>query len=834
MYITSLVLLFILRLRFPVNKSLFSIIRHRYGNDVVDSIRKFERTDFRTRKTELDLKFLSHCKDHDLFPHFLQFRLANRHLKDSGAYLACKQRLLNEEIRLKRCALRRSEGQMENVRTNLQNLLSCFDFIHVITQLVKLNTRSLERVEEIHQRKWNQLQLEQSKCRNDPDKVIYNLSSVQLTDLQKSVLAKGLNFALPPRELKYCDYLLPFELLHRDISRLPVSHGEHLAVKARLKDIALSSFYNYNSRQISGNLTKAEKEALHSLKAIKDIVIHKSDKGNSVVILDKADYNRKMMDILTDTTKFQSVRLANGKEFNLIINKEKKITLFINNLIKQGKISQEVGKKLIPTGSRPGILYGLTKVHKDNCPERPILSAIGTTGYEIAKFLVHILEPITTNQYTVKDSFQFAKEIASVKSDNLVMASIDVQSLFTNIPLNETIQICLDSIFQSQSHVSGLDRNDLEILLGFAVKGMVFQFDSKLFEQIDGVAMGSPLGPTLANAFLAHYEQKWLAECPRDFKPYLYRRYVDDSFLLFQNGAQLTDFRSYLNTKHVNMQFTSEIEADDKLAFLDVLVERIGDKFVTSIYRKPTFSGVYTNFKSYLPIDYKYGLVYTLIHRAYTISSNFAKMHNDFVTLRAILQRNGYGSSLVDNCIDKFFGKVYNLRTPVVTVPKKPIFICLPFLGRTSLQVRSRILTLIKRTFPQVDCRVVFRSPFRLFNLFPFKDRVSECFRSGVVYQFKCSSCYATYYGKSKRHLHTRVCEHLGISSLTGKLLSKVNESAVSQHKRDTGHQISFNDFSVLSHDTNDFFLLIKESLLISRDKPALNNNVSSIPLSLF
>ena len=101
----------------------------------------------------------------------------------------------------------------------------------------------------------------------------------------------------------------------------------------------------------------------------------------------------------------------------------------------------------------------------DNCPPfRPILSAIKTPSYNIAKYLVPILEPITTNKFTIKNSFEFAKEVIEQDS-GLFMASLDVESLFTNIPLGETIIISCDSLFANETKINNFSRNDFEKLL---------------------------------------------------------------------------------------------------------------------------------------------------------------------------------------------------------------------------------------------------------------------------------------------------------------------------------------------------------------------------------
>ena len=131
-----------------------------------------------------------------------------------------------------------------------------------------------------------------------------------------------------------------------------------------------------------------------------------------------------------------------------------------------------------------------------------------------------------------------------------------------------------------------------------ATKESLFIFDGDCYKEIDGVAMGSPLGPTLANAFLCFYESKWLSECSLEFKPLYYRRYVDAVFVHFSSPDHLTQFKDYLNSRHDNISFPSEIENDGTLPFLDIKIERDGNNFVTSVYRKSTFSGVYSHLNS--------------------------------------------------------------------------------------------------------------------------------------------------------------------------------------------------------------------------------------------
>ena len=147
-------------------------------------------------------------------------------------------------------------------------------------------------------------------------------------------------------------------------------------------------------------------------------------------------------------------------------------------------------------------------------------------------------------------------------------------SPFSPIYYWRNIKICCDSLYKNQELLCNISKNQFEKLLRAALSNNYFLFDGSIYQQIDGVAMGSPLGPSLANAFLAHYEQIWLNDCPDEFKPVYYKRYVDDIFVLFQSPHHLEKFNEYLNTKHANIKFTSEKEVNGSLPFLDVLISR--------------------------------------------------------------------------------------------------------------------------------------------------------------------------------------------------------------------------------------------------------------------
>ena len=303
---------------------------------------------------------------------------------------------------------------------------------------------------------------------------------------------------------------------------------------------------------------------------------------------------------------------------NYIVNVEKAFRKLVNNLHDNTKISKDEVLKISPGGSKPGILYGNPKVHKpvvDNMPEfRPFFSAINTPGYNLAKFLIPILEPLTHSEFTVKDSFSSAKEITNYHS-SLFMATLYVEWLFTNISLKETLNKCVSDLHNKNLYNSKLNKCDLFKLLETATSESSFIFDFLLYKKIDRVAMGSPLGPTLANSFLCHCKKEWLDNCLSHFRSIAYRRYVDDFFVLFSSKEHLQPFADYMNKQHRCIKLTSKTEQNNTFSFLNINITPQNNQLKTSLYRKPTSSGVFTHYESCIGQSCKKPLFFTLLSR---------------------------------------------------------------------------------------------------------------------------------------------------------------------------------------------------------------------------
>ena len=147
----------------------------------------------------------------------------------------------------------------------------------------------------------------------------------------------------------------------------------------------------------------------------------------------------------------------------------------------------------------------------------------------------------------------------------------------------------------------------------------------------------------------------------------------------------------YLNCKHPNIRFACEIEKDRSLAFLDIDVYRGNHKLETSVHRKSTFSGVYTNYSSFIATEYKSNLITTLLYRTFTIVSDYHKLHKEIVKLKSVLRQYGYPIRFLDKIISKFLDKSFKKRITITRVPKKTFRLVLPYLGTQFLRLKKRL-----------------------------------------------------------------------------------------------------------------------------------------------
>ena len=365
-----------------------------------------------------------------------------------------------------------------------------------------------------------------------------------------------------------------------------------------------------------------------------------------------------MTSILTNPSHFEKCKQDPFKATLLL---EDKVNRFLSYLKKGNYIDNDEYKYIYASGSTPGILYGLPKIHKENTPMRPVLSSINTHNYKLAKFLIPHIKEWATNEYTLENSYDFFDILKDFRTEqDFYMVSFDIDSLYTNVPIKEAIKIVADKMYINNNSFRGLSKSKFTELLQLVVNDSYFIFNDEYYKQVDGLAMGNPISATLANIFLCNHESQWLDNCPPAFKPILYRRYVDDTFIIFKQKNDAINFFNYLNNQHPNVTFTKEEENERKLPFLDVLVTKsLNNNLEMQVYRKPTYTGLGLNFLSECSFKYKINNLTTLLSRAFKLSSSYLIFHKEVEFLKNFFFNiNGYSDNIFYKNVSKVLNKI--------------------------------------------------------------------------------------------------------------------------------------------------------------------------------
>ena len=375
----------------------------------------------------------------------------------------------------------------------------------------------------------------------------------------------------------------------------------------------------------------------------------------------------------------------------------------------------------------------------------------GSAQHQLAQWLTPVIDLVLSLYTTqcISDSFTFADKVKTFNfPPSVFLCSHDVCSLFTNVPLAETNEICADALYNGELTPHPFPRAVFVELMQTATSSIEFSFNNIMHRQIDGVAMGSPL----ANVFVGYYETLLFK---RVNKPLVYYRYVDDTFADFNDEDECNEFFSRLNSLHPSLRFTLEKECNRILPFPDVLVEKNDHEFVTSIYRKPTFTGQYIRWNSFCPMKRKTNLISTLVHRALVICSK-STLQNELSNIRSILNNNGYPEAVINTIIIK---KIDQFRRPTQLGPKKcPVYLHLPWLGNVSIRYEMQIKKVVKRCYFAVEPCIVYTTR----QLLPAaeKDVLPALLQSNIVNQF-LGYCDSRYVGRTSQRLQQRIKQHV-------------------------------------------------------------------------
>lgn len=652
-----------------------------------------------------------------------------------------------------------------------------------------VQSRKLERLVRDNRRQGNGDNVGHSNgqqlCPHTFHQRVVNLSNVQFSNSEFSLLEKGLKYNMQPALSKK-----PLESLAVDSEIAIVRGKKDEGVKHQVALHIKQSLSSSNMLPNSGDV--GIYRSLKNKVDRNDLVISKADKGNTVVILDRNSYDQKVTDIIQ------------GSDFQQLVSDPTKV--FSSELKHMTEnvsyIEPNSLKYVVPMNPRAPMLYGLPKIHKINVPIRPVVSYIGAPAYGLSKHLNYLLKSRSNfhPKFSLKNSLDLIDKVKEVNlPHNAKLMSLDVESLFTNVPFEECLQI-LEGHFERQRVHPG-EADELISLTRMCMEQNYFRFNNQYFKQKEGLAMGSPLSPLMADIFMDYFENKYFVGQPHIL---YYYRYVDDIIMCWTGTLRQIDiFVRKINNLHPKIKFTLELEVDKALNFLDLTVSRIDNRHDFQIYRKPTYTDVTIPESSCHPFQHKLAAYRSFIHRLMSVPLSQDNYNKELSVIYYIAESNGYNRNMIDGIIKgKRRNMVRSLLYPLPLERPQKYVGSLTYLGSVSDRV--------SKTLARNEIRVAFKTNNSLRQLCNGKDRLEDHKKSGV-YKLVCDECNGIYVGQTGRNFQTRYKEHLAAYRNNCP-----ERSHFAKHLIDTGHSLNNNhSFSILHTCNKGFRLSVLENLEI-------------------
>ena len=584
-----------------------------------------------------------------------------------------------------------------------------------------------------------------------------------------------------------------------------------LALRARLASLGFAR---------KDILTREQYKKIREFNDNPSIVTRKADKSNIYVILNADSYKDQLDMILSDSSKFEKI----------LSDPTDSIKSRLNILIKEANKFEDMKFKKREGQYSPGYLYGNPKIHKSviNPPLRPIISQVGSVTFETSKQLNELIIKYLPIKHSVRSVYEFLQMLHSCPVDgNENLASLDVESLFTNVPVVHTIDIILKHVYNHPKMPPPRLPQEIlrEMLLICTTSTPFHHINGDLYVQIEGVSMGSCLGPTFAEYYMCELENNVFEKHP-ELKPKLYTRFVDDIFSLTSSEADIPRIIEKFKSNSV-LDFTFELEKSQKLSFLDCLITRFESKFKTSVFVKDTNSGDCINYKSICPEKYKTGVIKTLLHRGYHVSSDPTIFNAEVARIKQLLTNNNFPAKVIESEVNKFMEKKNNPEATVEGRENVNLF----FQNQMTSQYKSdenKLKSLIaQQVFPAIGKVVAFQIFYKnrklrslLIRNKPKIDTPVDKMHH-VVYQYTCEDegCNAPQYiGYTTCTLYNRFGSHTQSGSIMRHLREQHSVTGTIYRRK------LLQSVKVLKAEVNKQKLILTEAVLIKDLRPALNS----------
>ncbi|XP_072033096.1 uncharacterized protein [Amphiura filiformis] len=756
--------------------NLFNHVRQSYGQSTVKHLRDLENCEKKIQRHRNHLVYSLRCRDQKLTPPSLKLRCPVNTNKAKDIIKRAEKGLIRERIRVVNNKIKNLKAKKDQLKDDVNNEIPAESdlgqkierHLATVSETTYQDTkrRHLQKLEILtkkaaaNNKKFHDSAIDLSG--SQLKKWVVNLSKYKLNAAQTSVLTKGLNYAISPPKIPAEEFVLATELACK---HLPLADGIQLRAKvaSTLK----------SSKVPEQNVTKEERKAIKDLKKAEDIIILPADKGKSTVVLDRVDYDEKVNTMLGDKKTYEELPNDPTAKY------KRKLVSALSKLKKEGKITETKYKQLYPTAENVPRLYCTPIIHKPNTPLRPIVDYTATIGYSTSRWLADILGGLVGNtQHHVKNSQQLAEDLAKVViEEEDILNSHDVVSLFTNTPIDQVLEIVRnrlenENLLRVYNKDTGfkITSEDVVHLLEFILTTTYFTFKGKIYRQLFGTAMGSPVSPIAANIFMEALEQQAIATAPLDCRPKLWLRYVDDILEVIQRDSvqQLTDHINQVD-KSGSIKFTFEQDSQGQIPFLDTLIVKKDDGTVKLlVYRKPTHTDQYLNYQSHHPLHQKLGVVRTLYNRKDTIVTEEQDKEEEEKKIQEALQTSGYPKWSFEKVKDQMQSvKPKKSAKKTDDSTRSRGMVVLPYVKG----VTERVSRVMKKY--NVSTAMKPHNTLRRELVHP-KDKRDPNNLTQAVYKIPCLNCDLSYIGETGRKFGTRLEEHR-------KEVEKVNSTVVTR-----------------------------------------------------
>lgn len=797
-------------------KNFFQHIRIKYNSDICTTLKDYCNLQKRLAKTSTKLRFLLSCRE---------FKIVPKHISNTTTYskslfhkmtsykLLLKSeeifhfKMLNLEISETVISIKEIKKTASYIYNKIKTTLNDMEYTSFISNQINMykyiEKQSLDK-QLSKKQKLIQTRLLQSGLIFNENWFI-NQTDIAFPDEIQWLLSLGNKFALPITNTNFSpvhmiadieQYIQTIENeREKEITRSNIA-ARVVTYKRHIKNTALEKLILVIHKTTKKFLKQYENE----------IIITNADKGNKTVVMYKKDYNKKMNDLLEDKSTYKTTRTD---PTNKLVKTNNNI---VNDLYKNSHIDKQLKYKLFCSAAHAPRIYGLPKIHKPGLPLRPISSSINVPCYNMSKHIGEILKHIISEEFNIKNSLTLKEKLIDLElHKDEVLISFDVVSLFTNIPVHLAIKNIMAQWNVIQQHTK-IPKSQFLKMLEFCLKDNNYlKFDTKIYHQTFGMPMGNPLSPTIADIILDSLLKTKINELQeQNINIKFIVKYVDDILAIIYK-KDIDIILNTLNNYHDKLKFTTELEKNNSLPYLDINLHRVNNKIVFNWYTKPTWSGRMMNFHSTQPLQQKINTANNLIKKVLTISDK--RFHKDNLTkITDVLTKNGYPHYLIKNLLHKTqHQKQQTLQTSNVQSGNSKRYYSISYIPNLT---NNKIL---QQTINNNNVTFAHKTNQSLNQIFTrTKAPIQKEEQQNVVYEISCNgqkdeNCELVYIGTTKRALGTRIAEHR--TDAKNKKLS----TALSQHLIESGHTADLENVKIIDRENKTNKRMTLESLRIQQ-----------------